>query len=213
MSWVMRTPRSTVGSYSNANWGVRFIRSSRESRACRTPWAASRPASERRRFFSPPSTLTKTRAWRRSGDVSTPVIVTRPIRGSFSSRIASASTSRTTWFTRRIRSVIGIHHLPLHGSELPVLAAEIALGLVEHPVDLTVLTRHHGQRQSRSLPDVVVVDLGDGRAHVLQARLGGAEMVALVLERVAGGEAQLAREDAHEARAHARIVAARRSSS
>ena len=43
ISWVMRTPRSTVGSYSKASWGVRFIRSSRARRACRTPCAAARP--------------------------------------------------------------------------------------------------------------------------------------------------------------------------
>ena len=39
--------------------------------------------------------------------MSTPVTVTRPIRGSFSSGSASASTWRTDSFTRRIRSVIG----------------------------------------------------------------------------------------------------------
>ena len=45
ISWVMRTPRSTVGSYSKASCGVRFSRSSRATRACRTPCAASRPSS------------------------------------------------------------------------------------------------------------------------------------------------------------------------
>ena len=44
---------------------------------------------------------------RRSGDVSTPVTVTKPIRGSFSSGSASESTSRTDSLTRRIRSAHG----------------------------------------------------------------------------------------------------------
>ena len=61
------------------------------------------------RFFSLPSTLTNTTAWRRSGDVSTPVTVTKPIRGSFSSSSASDSTCRSDSLTLRIRSAI---HLP-----------------------------------------------------------------------------------------------------
>jgi hypothetical protein len=60
------------------------------------------------RFFSPPRTLTKTTAWRRSREVSTPVTVTKPIRGSFSSSSASESTWRRDSFTLRIRSVIGL---------------------------------------------------------------------------------------------------------
>ena len=49
-----------------------------------------------RACVSEPSTLTKTRAWRRSGDVSTPVTVTKPIRGSFSSphRLGSTCADR-----------------------------------------------------------------------------------------------------------------------
>src|SRR5262249_18972272 len=63
-------------------------------------------ASVLRRFASEPSTLTYTRACRRSGDVSTPVTVTNPIRGSFSSPSPSETTSFTASFTRRIRSLI-----------------------------------------------------------------------------------------------------------
>ena len=57
------------------------------------------------RFFSPPSTLTNTTAWRRSGEVSTPVTVTNPILGSFSSSSASDRTWRSDSLTLRIRSV------------------------------------------------------------------------------------------------------------
>src|SRR5438093_977095 len=214
MRWVMRTPRSTVGSYSNVSCGVRLRLSSRPRRAWSRPCAAPSPSRLRSRFFSPPSTLTKTRACRRSGDVSTAVIVTSPIRGSCSVGIASPSTSRTRWLTRRIRSfAIGIHHLSLHRSQLPVLAREVALRLVEQPLHLTVLAGDARERQSRALPDVVVVDLGDGGAHVLQALLRRAQMVPLLLQRVTRREVQLAREDAHVAAAHPRIVARWRSSS
>src|SRR3954452_24025145 len=102
----MRTPRSTVGSYSKASCGVRFIRSSRATRACRTPCAAASPSSVFARLASEPSTLTKTRACRRSGEVSTPVTVTKPIRGSFSSPTPTETTSRTASLTRRILSPI-----------------------------------------------------------------------------------------------------------
>src|SRR6266508_1795948 len=46
---------------------------------------------------------TKTRAWRRSVDVSTPVTVTKPIRGSLSCPTASERTWRTDSLTRRMR--------------------------------------------------------------------------------------------------------------
>src|SRR5579862_1207961 len=107
----MRTPRSTVGSYSKVSCGVLFRSSSRAIRDCRKPCADWRPASVACRFRALPSTDTKTRPSRRSGETSTPVTVTMPTRGSLSSTIASATTARTDSFTRRIRSVIERHHL------------------------------------------------------------------------------------------------------
>src|SRR6185312_16544053 len=56
------------------------------------------------RSVSSPRTLTKTFAVRRSGLVSTPVTVTNPRRGSESSEIVAATTSRTASSTRRIRA-------------------------------------------------------------------------------------------------------------
>src|SRR5919206_3945139 len=54
-----------------------------------------------------PRTDTYTRAWRRSGLVSTDVTVTNPMRGSRSpSAIRTETTSRTASFTRRMRSAI-----------------------------------------------------------------------------------------------------------
>src|SRR3954447_14461782 len=59
------------------------------------------------RTVASPSTLTKTRAWRRSGLVSTAVTVTKPTRGSLRSCVrASLSTSRMASFTRRMRSLM-----------------------------------------------------------------------------------------------------------
>src|SRR5215208_7732727 len=54
-----------------------------------------------------PRTDTYTRAWRRSGVVSTDVTVTNPMRGSRRpSAIRTETTSRTASFTRRMRSAI-----------------------------------------------------------------------------------------------------------
>ena len=74
------------------------------SRAWRTPCEERRPASVASRSSSSPSTLTKTRAERRSGLVSTAVTVTNPMRGSWSSvAIAAPITSRMTSLMRRMR--------------------------------------------------------------------------------------------------------------
>ena len=71
-----------------------------------TPCADASALSVDSRVASSPSTLTKTRAERRSGLVSTAVMVTNPIRGSSSSvEIESPITSRMTSLTRLMRSV------------------------------------------------------------------------------------------------------------
>src|SRR5581483_1944607 len=106
ISLLIRTPASTLGSYSKASVGVRFILSSLARRAWRTPCAAASPSSVLCCARSEPSTLTKTRACRRSAVVSTPVTVTKPMRGSFSSGTASDSTCRTARFTLRMRPLM-----------------------------------------------------------------------------------------------------------
>src|SRR5438034_974498 len=63
------------------------------------------------------------------------------MRGSFSSSTASASTARTVSFTRRIRSVIEAHHLPLASHEDVLLAVEIARRLVQQAPDLPALAQ------------------------------------------------------------------------
>src|SRR6476661_3585238 len=103
--------------------------------------------------------LTKTVAWRRSVDVSTPVTVMNPMRGSFSSPTASARTARTDSLTRRMRLLIEGHHPALHASAHELLAVEVALGVVEQVLDLPVLARHARGRDARALPQLVMVDL------------------------------------------------------
>ena len=71
------------------------------------------PGDASARACAPSRARSRRRApWRRSGDVSTPVTVTKPIRGSFSSRSASESTWRSDSFTRRIRSVTDLTYPP-----------------------------------------------------------------------------------------------------
>src|SRR4029453_7616879 len=176
----MRTPRSTESSYWNVSCGVRFIRSSRAIRPWSTPCAASSPASVSSRFFSEPRTLTKTCACRRSGEVFTPVTVTKPIRGSRSSPTASARTSCTAALTRRMRSLTGRHHLSLDPHELVFLSVQVANGLFEQLRRLPMLARDASNGQPASLPQVVVVDLCDGGAEaVLELRLRRLDKLAL----------------------------------
>ena len=156
--------------------------------------------------------------------MSTAVTVTRPIRGSFNSGSVSARTWRTDSFTRRIRSlirdiqathalqpealVVGVDDEAVDEGDVPFLAAEPALGLVEQPLELVVLARDAGDRQPRALPDVVMVDLRDrGADAILELRLRGADGVALLLQRVRLGEVQLTGEDADVAAAHDFIIA------
>jgi len=106
-----------------------------------------------------------------------------------------------------MRALTGAHHLALDEAELPLLRCEEPLGLVEQQLGVAVVARHGRERQPRALPRVVVVDLGHGRAHVLEPLLGRAQEVALLLQRAAGGEVELAREDADEAGGHGGIQA------
>src|SRR5689334_20285498 len=142
-------------------------------------------------------------AWRRSREVSTPVTVTNPIRGSLSSGSDSDSTCRIDSFTRRMRSLIGIHDRPLHPQQLPFLTGEVALGAVEQLLELSVPARDAGDREPAALPQVVVVDLRDGGAEtVLKLRLRGLHVLALALEGAGLREVQFDREDADITRAH-----------
>src|SRR3954463_10014403 len=175
----MCTPRSTVGSYSKVSVGVRLRRSSVASRACRTPCAEESASRLRSRLRTEPSTLTYTRAVRRSFDVRTPVIVTNPMRGSFRSPRASESTSRTDSLTRRMRSFIRDHDLALGARHLVLLPVQEAERAVEQSVELVVLARDTGEGQPCALPELVVVALRHRRAEaILQLRLRGLDVLA-----------------------------------
>src|SRR5207248_6780490 len=98
---------------------------------------------------------------------------------------------------------LGIDHEALRKRNLPLLGAQPALGLVEQPLDLPVLARDTRSRDARALPGVVVVDLRDGRADaVLELRLRGAKMMALLLQRVRLREVELAGENSDPAARH-----------
>src|SRR5579872_3924072 len=119
------------------------------------------------------------------------------MRGSLSAPSASASTARTDSLTRRMRSLIWRHHLPLDRHDLELLPVEIPLRLVEQSGDAALVTCDARDGEPRALPEVVVVDLGDGRTEpVLQLRLHGLHVLALSLQRARLGEVELDGEDA-----------------
>src|SRR3954463_1165018 len=89
------------------------MRSSLFIRAWRKPGQCLRPAVGASRAASSPRTLTYTRALRRSGVVSTPVTVTKPMRGSFRPAASCAErTSLTASFTLRILAPAILDHPP-----------------------------------------------------------------------------------------------------
>jgi hypothetical protein len=107
-----------------------------------------------------------------------------------------------------MRSGIERHDLALDAHELPLLPGEVALGAVEQLVELTVPAGHAGHGQHGPLPEIVVVDLGDGGAEAIpELRLGRGDVLALSLQRAGLGEMQLDREDADVA-GSAQVVAA-----
>jgi uncharacterized protein len=108
-----------------------------------------------------------------------------------------------------LRLVLRIDDEALGQRHLPLLAAEPAVRLVEQPFDLAMLARDTRDREPRALPDLVMVDLGDGSADpVLELRLRRADVVPLLLQRVRVREVQLAGEHADIAACHGRIIAA-----
>src|SRR4051812_29150491 len=144
--------------------------------ACRKPFEWRSPASASSRADSSPSTLKNTRALRRSGLVSTPVTVTKPMRGSFRPAASCAErTSLTASFTLRIRALAilvdrlpGIaqdlaHHVlgrgqpTLHTYPLRELRLHIARELGCSIVDHGRSTPDERRCEGASLPEIVVV--------------------------------------------------------
>src|SRR5579883_191329 len=130
------------------------------------------------------------------------------MRGSLSSGITSDSTWRTDSSTRRIREAvpslrIRVDEQPVGGADLPLLAAQPALRLVEQALGLVGLARDAGDREAGALPEVVVVDLRDrGADPVAEVVLRRADEVPLLLERARPGEVELDRQHADESGRH-----------
>ena len=108
-----------------------------------------------------------------------------------------------------MRSLIERHQISGPRPELPFLTIQVPLGLVEQALRLARLPRDAGHGETGALPQLVVVDLGDGRAEaVLELRLGGADELALALQRARLGEVKLDGEDGDEAGAQESSAAA-----
>jgi hypothetical protein len=102
-----------------------------------------------------------------------------------------------------MRSFTGHHDLSLDRHQLVLLTVEIPDGFLEQRVELAVLARDAGNRETRALPEIVMVDLGDrGPEAILQICLRGPHVLALALQRSGLREAQLDREDADVTGAH-----------
>jgi len=98
--------------------------------------------------------------------------------------------------------VPGRHERPVATDELPLLAGEPCLRPSGELLRTVGVPRHDCRGQRAALPEIVMADLGDGRAEpVLELRLRRLDVLALPLQRPGGGEVQLDREDRDEARA------------
>src|SRR5215208_6114862 len=174
------------------------MRNSVATACCRSPCADWSPASVSARSSWLPSTDTYTRAWRRSLLVSTEVTVTNPMRGSLTPSASRAdTTSRTASFTRRMRSamlekVFPRHHSAFHARALGKHRDHEALdsrGLIPQRAGVSA---HDGCRELRTLPEIVMVGLCDGRAEAaLQLSLQRAQFLPLALETSVVREVQL----------------------
>src|SRR4051812_34243912 len=168
------------------------MRSSLASWAWSTPCEEASPSSVAWRSGSSPSTLTNTRAWRRSGLVSTAVTVTNPMRGSFSPSASRAErTSRTASLTRRMRSagilavqkLFARHQGSFHANPVGKHRLHITL-----EVGRSVRDRSRPRTDKRSgdggpLPQVVMIGLGNGGAEALvQLRLQGLQLLPLAFQ-------------------------------
>src|SRR2546422_1250911 len=142
-------------------------------------------------------TLTRTRACARSAETWTPVTVTNPTRGSRTLPVRKAATvwrmaSATRagrWLRRCFMSEETGRRVHDAGA---VGGLHQAVGLLQHPLGVPAVVRHHAHRELGALPQVVVGRLRrrDVEA-VVQPVFEALEHVALVLERLARREMQL----------------------
>ena len=150
------------------------------------------------RSASSPSTLTYTRAWRRSGLVSTEVTVTKPMRGSFSPR---RSVPRGPPGPPRSPCACGrailvpcrssCRHDAAFHADVPSgnCARRSARRSAARSSQRGGVAADERGGQPRALPQVVVVGLGHRRAEaLLQLRLQRLQLLALALEAAGSGK-------------------------
>ena len=175
-----------------------FAARARSPAGARRERSPGRPASRRARASSP-STLTYTRAWRRSGLVSTEVTVTNPMRGSLSpSAIRAERTSRTASFTLRMRSgailvkVLRRYELAFHtcalGKHPPARSARRSAAIPQRPASRPT----SAAVSLGALPELVMIGLGHRCAEApLQLRLQRRQLLALALQAAVVREVQV----------------------
>ena len=174
ISFVMRTPRSTDGSYSNVSCGVRFIRSSRATRPWTTPRADSSAA-----IASPAASLA---AEHRDVD---PRVVQVGRDGDAGDRddadprvLEPADRLGHDGAHRLVHAAHAFGHVSplsppgtrastLGASEHPLLPGEPLLGPRRELLGLARLARDERRGQRAALPELVVVDLGHRRAEAV----------------------------------------------
>jgi hypothetical protein len=105
-------------------------------------------------------------------------------------------SSHSRWFP----FVVGRHKCALGTHELPLLRCEPSLRARRELLGLARITRHERHRQRTALPELVVVDLGDGGAEAIRELcLRRLDVLALAFERACAGEVQLDCENRDEA--------------
>src|SRR6266536_102955 len=148
-------------------------------------------------------TLTRTLACDRSGDTSTPVTVTNPLRGSRTFPVRNSPTAcrissptRSGRWLGRFMSEIARTRVHDAGA---VRAGDQAVRLAQHAFGVDPVGAHHRGGQLRPLPQVVVRRFGDRDVEpVMEPVLEALEHGTLVLERLARREVQLPRDDPHD---------------
>src|SRR6267378_6732310 len=148
-------------------------------------------------------TLTRTLACERSGDTSTPITVTNPMRGSRTSPVRNTPTAwRITSLTRsgrRLWRLISEVARARIDDARAIRSGDQLVRLAQHALGMTPVRAHHGGRQLGALPQIVMPRLGDGDVEtVVQPILQALHDRAFVLQRLARRKMQLPHRHPHD---------------